>query len=144
MNLNLMRDPKDQPEAEAPAPIEPEREWKKAIPPWVLLALLSVCTTAIGWLGGKLDRVQDTANRQQEKQLAQLEQATKNARDVYVAGLSERVATVEADVRVLKDATRQTNDSIGRMVAEMKSLTVANERLATRVEFMTAQMVKPR
>ena len=111
------------------------RDWKKAVPPWVLLGMLSLSTAAIGWLTGRLDRAED-------HKLAQLEAATRNARDVYVAGLSERVATVEADVRQMKDATKQTNDSISRVIGEMKSLAISNERLATKVESMTAELAR--
>jgi hypothetical protein len=59
-----------------------------------------------------------------------------------VAGLSERVATVEADMRAMKDATKQTNDSIARVIGEMKSLSISNERLATKVESLTAELAR--
>lgn len=112
---------------------DPDREWQKSIPPWALLALLSLSTTGVGWLVGRLDKAQD-------KQLAQLETATKNARDVYVAGLSERLATVEADVRVLKESTQQTNSSMNKVIYEIKALAVTNERLSTKVESLTSEI----
>ena len=45
-------------------------------------------------------------------------------------------------MRAMKDATKQTNDSIARVIGEMKSLSISNERLATKVESLTAELAR--
>jgi hypothetical protein len=118
------------------APHEKEdtsRDWKKAIPPWALLGLLMCALTVAGWLWGRVDKLQD-------RQLATLEAATRDAEARYVSGLSDRIAVVETDVRVLKDSWKQFQDSNAETTRALKALTVQNARLATEVEFMmTAQ-----
>jgi hypothetical protein len=117
-----------------------ERDWKKAIPPWMTMALLMLTLPIIGGLAARLLQAEDD-------KYVRLEAATRNARDVYTAGLSERLASVEAEQRSLKEAVADTklavsatNKALEKVGPQIQALALTNERLSTRVESLTSEL----
>jgi hypothetical protein len=97
------------------SPRPDDHDWQRVAPRWLLLLALFLTSGAVGWLVSKLDAATS-------KEQLRVDQALSDAPTKYQARLGERMASLEAEMRVLSkavDALAKTEEEHSKVEAAL-------------------------